>query len=66
MRKVVRVASFASHKDFMTQKLELTINGYFFSLLNIFMTLNNLPIVGIGFGFVALYFFIKALLLKKE
>ncbi len=50
----------------MKQKLELTLIGYFFSLLNIFMTLKNLPIVGIGFGFVALYFFIKALLLKKE
>jgi len=50
----------------LTKKLELTLTGYLFTLLNIVMTFNGLPIVGIAFGFVAIVFFIQALLIKKE
>jgi hypothetical protein len=49
-----------------SKKLNYTLVGYFFCLLNLYMTMNNLPIVGIGFGFVSVYFFIKALLIKEK
>jgi hypothetical protein len=48
------------------KKLEYTLLGYLFCTLNVFMTMNNYPIVGVGFGFVSFYFFIKALLIKGK
>lgn len=48
----------------MSKKLELSVIGYTFSLLNVYMTLNGYPIVGIGFGLVAVVFFVKALRMK--
>jgi hypothetical protein len=50
----------------LSKKLELTAVGYLFTALNLFMTLQGFPIVGIGFGFVAVFFFIKALLIKPD
>lgn len=50
----------------MKEKLELTAIGYVFSLLNIYLTLNNKPLPGIAFGLVACYFFIQALLVRKK
>jgi hypothetical protein len=47
------------------KKLELTAIGYLFTLLNIFMTVRGIPLVGIAFGFVACIFFIKALKIKE-
>lgn len=48
------------------KKLELTALGYLFSLGNIFLTLSGNPLVGIAFGFVACYFFVKALLVGRK
>ena len=48
------------------KKLEATLLGYLFCMLNIYMTVSNYPIVGIGFGFVSCYFFIKALRIKGD
>ena len=49
-----------------SKKLEYTLVGYFFTLLNLFMTVNGWAIIGIGFGFTAFYFFIKALKIKEK
>jgi hypothetical protein len=46
------------------KKLELTVIGYLFTLLNVFMTVRGFSIVGIAFGLVACMFFIKALRIK--
>lgn len=48
----------------MKQKVEYTIVGCTFSLLNCYMTLNGNPLVGLYFGFVAAFFMIKALRVK--
>ena len=50
----------------MKKKLELTLIGYFFTFLNLYLTINSKPIAGIAFGFVACYFFIKALTIRKK
>ena len=50
----------------LSRKLELTGIGYFFTAANLFMTMQGFPIVGVGFGLVAVYFFIKALLIKPD
>jgi hypothetical protein len=49
----------------MKEKLEYTLIGCGFSLLNCYMTQNSYPIVGIGFGLVAVVFFVKALRIKR-
>lgn len=50
----------------LKRKLELTFIGYLFTMLNLAMTVNNYPIMGIFFGGVSVIFFIKALMLKNE
>jgi len=50
----------------MEEKLELTAIGYVFTLANIYLTLNGKPIVGIAFGLISCYFFIKALMIKNK
>ena len=56
----------ARHLKIMIQKkLELTVIGYLFTLLNILMTVRGFPIVGIAFGFTACIFFIKALRIRE-
>ena len=50
----------------MTEKLELTALGYIFTLGNIYLTLNEKPIIGIAFGIISCYFFIKALLIRNR
>ncbi len=50
----------------LKQKMEFTAIGYLFALVNIYLTMNEKPLPGIAFGFVACYFFIKALLLKRK
>ena len=50
----------------MQEKLELTAIGYLFSLLNIYLTINGKPLVGIAFGVVSCIFFIKALMIRKK
>jgi hypothetical protein len=47
------------------KKLRLTLSGYLFTMLNIYMTTNGKTLFGIGFGLVACYFFIKSLLVKE-
>jgi len=47
------------------QKLELTVIGYLFTLLNVLMTVRGFPIVGIGFGITACVFFIRALRIRE-
>jgi len=53
-------------KDVMKEKLELTVLGYLFCLLNVYTTLNGYPSVGVAFGLVACAFFIKALSIRKK
>ena len=50
----------------MKKKLELTAIGYLFSLANLYLTLNGFAVVGIAFGLVGCYFFIKALMVRKK
>ena len=56
----------ARELDMLKEKMEFTALGYLFSLLNVYLTLSGKPLPGIAFGFVASYFFIKALLVKKK
>lgn len=48
------------------KKLNLTIKGYLLSLINILMTLNGYPILGIVFGLFAVACFIKALRIREN
>jgi hypothetical protein len=50
----------------MKKKLDYTLKGYIFCLLNIALTLNGHPGLGIFSGVIAVVFFIKALLIKQE
>jgi hypothetical protein len=50
----------------MKEKLELTAIGYLFALANIYLTMNNKPLPGIAFGFVACVFFIRALMIRNK
>jgi hypothetical protein len=50
----------------LKEKMELTALGYLFALANIYLTLSDKPLPGIAFGFVACYFFIKALLVRNK
>jgi hypothetical protein len=50
----------------MQQKLELTAIGYVFTLANIYLTVSGKPLVGIAFGLISCYFFIKALMIKPK
>lgn len=50
----------------MRQKLELTAVGYVFSIMNIYLTLNDKPLPGIVFGVIACGFFIQALRIKEK
>lgn len=52
--------------DKLKQKLEYTAIGCTFSLFNIGLINTRFNIVGIGFGFIAVIFFIKALLIKAD
>lgn len=56
----------AQELNMLKEKIELTALGYLFALANIYLTLINKPLPGIAFGFVACYFFIKALLIRKK
>lgn len=47
------------------KKLNLSIKGYLLSLINVLMTLNGYPILGIFFGLFAISFFIQALRVKQ-
>lgn len=49
----------------LKQKMELTLVGYGFVGLNFYATHTGNTIFGIGFGFVALIFFLKALRIKS-
>lgn len=49
----------------MEKKLNYTLIGCFFSLLNIALIETRFTIVGIGFGLVAVAFFIKALRINE-
>jgi len=64
--KVVRVVRSTFIKEIMKKKLEYTLIGYLYALLNIYMTLSGKPLFGIFFGGVACYFFLKALLIRKK
>jgi hypothetical protein len=48
------------------KKLKLTLFGYLFTLLNLYMTTNGKTIVGVAFGLVACVFFIKSLLIRNK
>jgi hypothetical protein len=50
----------------LRKKLDYTLKGYIFTLLNIALTLNGSPILGIVSGGIALVLFIKALRIKGE
>ena len=50
----------------LKQKMDYTLKGYIFCLLNIALTFNGHPGIGIASGIIAAAFFIKALLLKEE
>ncbi len=56
----------AQELSMLKEKMELTAIGYLFALANIYLTMNNKPLPGIAFGFVACYFFIKALLIRNK
>lgn len=47
-------------------KLEYQVVGTTFSLLNIYLTLHNRAIIGLVFGCVGAFFFIKAIRVKNE
>lgn len=48
------------------EKLKLTLLGYLFTLLNLYMTTSGKTIVGVAFGLVACVFFIKSLLIRNK
>jgi hypothetical protein len=50
----------------LKQKFELTSIGYAFLVLNILATYTEHPIMGIVFGVIAFYFFIKSLRIKND
>jgi hypothetical protein len=50
----------------LKEKLELTMIGYGFVGLNLYATHVGRPLFGLGFGCVALIFFIKSLRIKNE
>jgi hypothetical protein len=50
----------------MKQKLDYTLKGYIFTLLNIALTLNGHPIMGILSGVIAVVLFLKALSIRGE
>jgi hypothetical protein len=52
-------------KEYMKEKMEHTITGCFFSLLNIVLIDTRFALVGLFFGLVSIFFFIKALLISK-
>ena len=56
----------AQELNMLKEKMELTALGYLFALANIYLTLSDKPLPGIAFGFVAYYFFIKALLVRNK
>jgi hypothetical protein len=49
----------------MKEKMEHTITGCFFSLLNIILIDTRFALVGLFFGLISIFFFIKALLITK-
>lgn len=50
--------------DKTKRKIELSLVGASFSLLNLYLTLKGFPIAGIGFGVVSAVFYIQALRIK--
>lgn len=50
----------------LAKKLDYTVKGYIFTLLNIALTLNGSPMLGILSGLVAMVLFIKALMVKEK
>ena len=59
-------ASEVQELSMLRKKLDYTLKGYIFTLLNIALTLNGSPILGIVSGGIALVLFIKALRIKGE
>lgn len=49
----------------LEKKLDLTLKGYIFCILNIALTINEYPILGIISGLIAVCFFVKALRIKN-